>query len=364
MIRINDLARHHVSLQTSLARVAREVLESGWYVLGRHGEAFERAFADFCGTAHAIGVASGTDALELALRALEVGPGDEVVTVPNAGMYATVAILTVGATPVFADVDAATMTLDVEHLEHVLGPRTKAVVLTHLYGRLADLEGTLELANDRSVPVVEDCAQAHGAVLGGQRAGSFGALGCFSFFPTKNLGACGDAGAVTTSDPDLAGRLRQLRQYGWSEKYRAAIAGGRNTRLDELQAAILSEKLPHLPQWNARRVAIAERYSKEIRHTSVTVPRIEAGRHVAHLYVVQCAARDALREHLRNDGIAAEVHYPVADHRQPALADRFGDVRLPVAERLVGEVLTLPCFPEMTDDEVERVVASCNSWRP
>lgn len=364
MLRINDLRRHHAPLQSALERVASGVLESGWYVLGRHGEAFERAFADFCGAKYAVGVASGTDALELALRALGVGLGDEVVTVANAGMYATIAIRTAGASPVFADVHPADMTLDPADLERVLGPQCKAVVLTHLYGRLADVDRVGDITSRRGIPVVEDCAQAHGAALGGRSAGSFGALGCFSFYPTKNLGACGDGGAITTSDSELHGRLQKLRQYGWSEKYTVSIPGGRNTRLDEIQAAILAEKLPRLADWNARRVAIARRYSAEISHPLIQVPSIEVGRHVVHLYVVRAERRDSLRRHLHENGIFAEVHYPVPDHRQPIMVDQCKDIHLPVTERLALEVLTLPCFPEMTDDEVASVIVSCNGWRP
>jgi dTDP-4-amino-4,6-dideoxygalactose transaminase len=286
-----------------------------------------------------------------------------VITVANAGMYAATAITNAGAVPVFVDVDLATMTLDAALLERALGPRTRAIVLTHLYGRLSDVERVLPVAAARGVPIVEDCAQAHGARLGSRRAGSFGALGCFSFYPTKNLGACGDGGAITASDPELARRVRQLRQYGWSEKYRAVVPGGRNTRLDELQAAFLAVKLPHLEGWNLRRVAIAQRYSAEIRHPLVTVPAIEPGRHVAHLYVVRTPRRVALREHLARHGVAADVHYPVPDHRQSALSPRYRDLVLPNTETLAEEVLTLPCFPEMTDGEVLQVIDACNSWQ-
>jgi len=363
VLKINDLERHHAPLGDELARAATAVLSSGWFVLGRHVEAFERAFAEFCGTADAIGVGNGTDALEIALRALELAPGDEVLTVANAGMYATAAIGAVGAVPVFADVDPETMTVDTGAVARALSPLTKAIVLTHLYGRLADVDGVLAVARARGIPVVEDCAQAHGASLGGRRAGSFGALGCFSFYPTKNLGACGDGGAVVTSDPALARRVRQLRQYGWSEKYRALVPGGRNSRLDELQDALLSVKLPRLSGWNARRSAIAQRYSAEIRHPLIQAPSIESERHVAHLYVVRSTRRSALRKHLERHGIATEVHYPVPDHRQPALAGRFRDTGLPVTELLAEEVLTLPCFPEMTDGEVSQVTLACNSWQ-
>jgi dTDP-4-amino-4,6-dideoxygalactose transaminase len=333
-------------------------------VLGKKVEAFERAFAEFCGVDHAVGVGNGTDALEIALRAVDVGPGAEVVTVANAGMYATTAIEAVGATPVFAEVDCRTMTMDVASLERAISSRSKAIVLTHLYGRLADVRSALAVADRRGVPIIEDCAQAHGAALAGRRAGSFGALGCFSFYPTKNLGACGDGGAVVTSSDALARKVRSLRQYGWSDKYRASVRGGRNTRLDELQAAILLVKLPHLSGWNSRRCHIAERYSSEIRHQKIVVPAIEPGLHVAHLYVVRSPERDGLREHLKAREIAAEVHYPVPDHRQPVLSERFRDRSLPETELQAEQVLTLPCFPEMTDAEVSNVIEACNTWRP
>jgi aminotransferase EvaB len=364
MLKVNDLARHHAPLLEELSSAMTEVLSSGWYVLGTRVDALERAFAEFCGTGHAVGVGNGTDALEVALRALDVGPGAEVITVANAGMYATTAIEAVGATPVFADVDVSTMTMDVASLERAVSPRSKAIILTHLYGRLADVQAILAVAGRCGVPVIEDCAQAHGAALAGRRAGSFGILGCFSFYPTKNLGACGDGGCVVTSSEELARKVRSLRQYGWSDKYRATVRGGRNSRLDELQAAVLLVKLPHLPEWNARRCHIAQRYSSEIRHPKIEVPVIEPGLHVAHLYVVRSPERDALREHLKALEIAAEVHYPVPDHRQPVLSDRFRSTSLPVTELLAARVLTLPCYPEMTDAEVSKVIQVCNTWHP
>ena len=363
MLKINDLERHHAALRADLSRAVDDVLNSGWYVLGKQVAAFERAFADFCGTADAIGVGNGTDALELALRALDVGAGDQVVTVANAGMYASSAILALGGVPVFVDVDASSLTMNPAELERALGPRCKAIVLTHLYGRLADVQAVLRIADARGIPVIEDCAQAHGAAAGGKRAGSFGKIGCFSFYPTKNLGAVGDGGAVTTSDPELARRLRSLRQYGWSEKYVVSNPGGRNTRLDELQAAVLLTKLPRLEGWNARRAAIAARYSDQLRHPAIEAPATPPGAYVAHLYVVRSTDREGLRAHLRQQGIATEVHYPVPDHRQPMLSDRCRDVKLPVTEHAAQQILTLPCFPEMTDAEVERVIAACVSWK-
>ena len=359
MLQINDLKRHNDPLRPNLERAISEVVESGRLALGPQVEAFENAFAEYCGSGEAIGVANGTDALTLALLAVGVSPGDEVVTAANAGMYATAAILGIGANPVFADVEADSLAMDAASMESCLGPRTRAIVATHLYGRVAPLERLLEVAGE--VPLIEDCAQAHGARLAEQPVGSIGTLGCFSFYPTKNLGACGDAGAVTTSDRMLADRVRRLRQYGWSEKYRATEALGRNSRLDEIQATILLEKLPWLPKWNARRTTIARAYQENIRHERIAPAPLEAG-DVVHLYVVRSDDREALREHLRRWDIAAEVHYPIPDHQQPALAERFAATRLPETERACREVLTLPCFPEMTNEEVARVIEACSSW--
>lgn len=359
MLQINDLKRHNDSIRPELERAVSGVIESGWLALGPRVEAFEKAFAEHCGSSDSIGVANGTDALTLALLALGVGPGDEVVTAANAGMYATAAILGLGADPVFVDVDPHSLTIAPPSLETRLGPRTRAIVATHLYGRVAPLDRLLDVAGD--VPLIEDCAQSHGASVGQRPVGSVGALGCFSFYPTKNLGACGDAGAVTTSDDVLAGRIRRLRQYGWAEKYRATEPLGRNSRLDEVQAAILLEKLPHLGAWNARGAAIARAYGNNIRNQRITLPPLGEGE-VVHLYVVRSDDREALRMHLHRWDIDAQVHYPIPDHQQPAFASRFAQTRLPETERACCEVLTLPCFPEMTDEEVQRVIEACSSW--
>jgi len=363
MLKINDLARHHAPLAEALAARAQAVLASGWFVLGPEVAAFESAFARYCGVEHAIGVANGTDALELALRACRVGSGDEVVNVANAGMYTTTAILAVGATPVFVDVGDEDLSMDMSLLEGAITAATRAIVVTHLYGHLVDIDAALAIAAQRGIPLIEDCAQSHGARHRGQRAGSFGAVGCFSFYPTKNLGALGDGGALVTSDPVLAERVRALRQYGWSSKYAATVPHGRNSRLDELQASLLSVKLPHLDQWNERRVSIARRYSREIRHPALRVPAVDDARDVGHLYVLRSDARDALRAHLAVHDIAAEVHYPIPDHRQAILADHCAGLSLPVTERACTQVLTLPCFPEMTDAEVAGVVDCCNRWK-
>jgi dTDP-3-amino-2,3,6-trideoxy-4-keto-D-glucose/dTDP-3-amino-3,4,6-trideoxy-alpha-D-glucose/dTDP-2,6-dideoxy-D-kanosamine transaminase len=359
---INDLGRHNAPLRVEIQARVSAVLDSGWYILGAQGAEFEAAFAAYCGTAQCVGVANGTDALELALRALGVAPGDQVATVANAGGYSTTAIRAAGAEPLFIDVDRASMLMDLTSLHAAVSSRTKAIVATHLYGRMADMPQLMAIADSAGIPVVEDCAQAHGARLAGRAAGAWGKLGCFSFYPTKNLGALGDAGAVVTNDGRLAERVRELRQYGWRRKYECSVPGGRNSRLDEMQAAVLCAKLPHLDRWNARRREIAALYAELLRGSGVQVPPVRDDDDVAHLYVIRTPHRDRLRAHLAGHGIAAEVHYPIPDHRQECYRpEAWSRVDLPVTEDCCAEVLTLPCFPEMRDDEVERVAAAVHT---
>lgn len=330
----------------------RAVVAGGWYILGPAVRSFEAEFAGYCGVGHAIGVGNGTDALEIALRGLEVGPGDRVATVANAGGYATTAILATGAEPLYVDVEPGTMVMDARALAAAV-PRPRAVVVTHLYGRMADMPAILAAAG--GAPVIEDCAQAHGARLGGRHAGSWGSVGCFSFYPTKNLGALGDGGAVTTNDTELARRMRALRQYGWAAKYRAEFPG-RNSRLDEIQAAVLRVKLPYLDRWNERRLGIAALYRNLLAGLPLEPPSADGPEYVAHLYVIRTPAREALREKLAGTGIGTDVHYPVPDHRQEAARGKpWAEVCLPVTERCAAEVLTLPCFPELSEEEVRRV---------
>jgi dTDP-4-amino-4,6-dideoxygalactose transaminase len=359
IVPLNDLRRQTAAMRADIDRVLAEVVGSGRYVLGPNVSAFESEFAAYCGARHCVGVANGTDALELALRALGCGPRSEVVAVANAGMYAAAAILAVGAKPVSADIDPDAMTMSPEALGRCIGPDTAAVIVTHLYGQLADMDRLMAVADEHGVPVIEDCAQAHGAELGagrgGRKAGAIGAVGCFSFYPTKNLGALGDGGALTTNDETLAETLRRLRQYGWRKKYEADLAFGRNSRLDELQAAILRIKLPRLDRWNARRRAIVRRY-RQAAAGAVAVPDTAGADHVAHLCVVRSPQRAALRAFLAARRIATDIHYPIPDHRQRALADILpGDAALPHTEAAAREILTLPCFPEMTEEEVARV---------
>jgi len=365
MIALNDLARHHAPLRAALDAAIARVQDRGHYILGPEVEAFEREFAAYCGAASCIAVANGTDALELALRALDIRAGDDVAAVANAGGYATTAIGAVGAMPVYVDVDDATLLIEPASFARRITARMRAVVVTHLYGRMADVGAIARIAIERRIALVEDCAQAHGAQRDGKKAGTFGAIGCFSFYPTKNLGALGDGGAVVTSRTDVADRVRALRQYGWTTKYVSSVAGGRNSRLDELQAALLLAMLPRLDGWNQQRRDIAARYSAGIRHPRVACPAPRPASDessVGHLYVVRTPQRDALKAHLAAHGMPYDVHYPVPDHRQPALQAAFAGCTLPVTDALAMEVLSLPCFPEMTDAEVADVIACVNGW--
>jgi dTDP-3-amino-2,3,6-trideoxy-4-keto-D-glucose/dTDP-3-amino-3,4,6-trideoxy-alpha-D-glucose/dTDP-2,6-dideoxy-D-kanosamine transaminase len=354
-IAMNDLGRQTQVLENQLSACVKRVLASGWYILGAECAGFESEFAAYCGTAHCISVANGTDALELAVRALGIGPGDRVATVANAGGYSTTAIRAAGAEPLYIDIDPVTMNMSASDLAGRLTSDTRAVIATHLYGRMADLPALLSVTNRAGVPLVEDCAQAHGASLGGRKAGSWGALGCFSFYPTKNLGALGDGGALTTNDEALARRVRSLRQYGWSSRYQCSEYG-RNSRMDEMQAAILRVKLPYLDQWNARRREIARAYSAALAGTPVECPREFGEDNVAHLYVVRSAARDSIRHAMQQAGIATDVHYPVPDHLQAAAQGTLaGGVPLPETERAAREILTLPCHSELLDAEISAV---------
>jgi dTDP-4-amino-4,6-dideoxygalactose transaminase len=342
---------HKVEIDEAIGRV----LASGWYVLGKEAEAFEREFAAYVGAGHAIGVGSGTEALHLALKACEIGIGDEVITVSHTAVATISAIELAGATPVLADVEDAYCTLDPALLEQLITPRTRAIIPVHLYGQAADLDPIMEIARRHGVTVIEDCAQAHGARYRGRPVGSFGALACFSFYPTKNLGAIGDGGMVVTSDAALAEKVRLLREYGWAERYVSHVAGW-NSRLDELQAAVLRVKLRYLDADNAARGRIAAAYGAALDGCDLRLPETRPGSsHVFHLYVVRSAEREALRLHLQRAGIAAGIHYPVPVHKQPAYISRF-PASLPVTERAANEVLSLPIYPELGDAELSTVI--------
>ena len=359
-VRFLDLARQTQALRLELDLAMARVLDAGVFVCGEEVEAFEHELATFCGAGYAVGVNSGTDALELALRGVGVGAGDEVVTVANTCVPTVSAIAATGATPVLVDVDPRTMTLDPERLEDACGPRTRAIVPVHLYGRLADMDAILQFARDRGLLVVEDVAQASGARRASRRAGTFGDAAAFSFYPTKNLGAIGDAGAVVTSNRSVADRVRSLRAYG-----DGSTGGGRNSRLDPLQAAVLRAKLPLLDAWNSRRRELAERYDEGLAGLPVTLPAAaEADEHVWHLYVVRSEQRESLRGRLARRGVSTLVHYDRPIHRHSAYRrlDRPG--RLRASERLCNEVLSLPLYPELRDEEVEFVIDAVHSSFP
>jgi dTDP-4-amino-4,6-dideoxygalactose transaminase len=350
--------------QAAIAAAIARVLDGGFFVLGEELAAFERAFASYCGVQHGVGVASGTDALELAMRALGIGPGDEVITVSHTAVATAAAILACGATPVLVDIDRAYYTIDASRIEAAITPHTKAILPVHIYGQAADMDAILTLARARNLRVIEDCAQCSGGRYGLRRLGSLGDIGCFSFYPTKNLGAIGDGGMVVTSDADLAARVRRLRQYGWDEA-RKTHEVGRNSRLDPMQAAILAVKLPHLDADNARRAAIAARYDRGLAGLPLTLPSARANStHVYHLYVVQCADRQRLMRHLHADQIGSAVHYAQAVHVQTGYAERsvMPKAGLPVTGAIVDKILSLPMYPELTDAEIDRVVASIQRY--
>lgn len=357
-----DLGPEHAQLQDRLESAFRRVLERGDFILGREVPLFEEAFAAYCGTAHAVGVANGTDALTLVLKALDVEPGDEVI-VPASTFVATgTAVLQAGGKPVLAEVDPITLCLAPAALKAARTTRTKAIIPVHLYGQPVDWAAIQAAAG--GVPILEDACQAHGARWQGRRTGSLGVAGAFSFFPAKNLGALGDGGAVTTSDAALAAKVRQLRNCGRSTKYDHPIRGF-NSRLDTLQAALLLEKLPHLDEWNARRRVSADRYRQALKGIEeVRAPEASSGTEpVWHQFVIRARRRDELAEALKAQGIATGVHYPKPLHLQGAFADlghKPGD--FPVSEAASAEVLSLPMFPSLTQQDVERVASAIRAF--
>ena len=361
-----DLAAEAAASREAVQAAIDRVLTRGWFILGPEVEAFERAFAAYVQAQHAVGVGSGTDALALALRACGIGPGDEVITVPNTAVATVAAIEMAGARPVFADVDPITFNLDPASAEQAITPCTRALLPVHLYGQAADLGSLLELARRHNLRVIEDACQAHGAEYRGRKVGAQGDIGCFSFYPTKNLGAYGDGGMAVTNDPALAERLRLLRAYGWAERDRSVIRGV-NSRLDEMQAAILLAKLPLLDGWIATRRELAARYGTTLAGLdSVQTPAEAAyGKHVYHLYVVRSAHRDALRAHLTERGIGTLVHYPHPIYLQDAYRDLgYQPGACPNAERAAATICSLPLHPHVTPEQVDRVASAIREFAP
>ncbi len=351
-----DLKIQYHAIRDELNAAVARVLERGAFILGEEVASFEQEFAAYCGVSHAVGVGSGTDALQLALRACGIGPGDEVITASFTSVATVAAIELTGARPVLVDIDPRHYTLDSEKLAAAVTPSTRAVIPVHLYGSPAELELILAVAQQHNLRVVEDCAQAHGAMYRGKKVGAWGHVSAFSFYPTKNLGAYGDGGAMVTDDPELAERVRLLRQYGWKDRQVSTVKG-LNSRLDELQAAILRVKLIHLDEWNAKRRQLALRYQDLLRDTGLTLPFAPSDSEpVHHLFVVRSPERDSLRAFLSDKGIQTLIHYPLPVHLQPAYSDLgYRPGNLPYSEAAAREVLSLPLYPEMSEDMVEEV---------
>lgn len=365
MILINDLSAHSKALRTKIDSALDRVVSRGWFVLGPEVIAFETRFAEYLGVAKTVSLANGTDAIELALRAVGVNSGDLVATVANAGMYTTTALIAIGANPFFMDVDPNSRIAPLDECERAINAGVKAIVVTHLYGRAApEIKAIAELCRNHKIPLVEDCAQAHGAKIEGKIVGTFGDVSCFSFYPTKNLGALGDGGAIATNNSQLAETILRLRQYGWSSKYQVSLMNSSNSRLDEMQAALLLEFLPLLDSWNSRRREIAKLYANLITNPAVQLPVFNGDDYVGHLYVIETSNPESLRLHLKENQIASEVHYPVPDYKQPVFGKQFSGIQLPNTEKLAATILTLPCYPELTDEEVGKVAKAVNSWNP
>lgn len=363
MIYCNDLLKKTMMIRESVLEKIISVVDSGRYILGNEVERFESAFAEYIGTSYCVTVGNGTDALEIGLRAMGVEAGDRVATVANAGMYTSTAINIIGATPVFMDVELSTACVSLDAVKKVIAQGVKVVVITHLYGFLVpEIESIAQYCKEQNVLLLEDSSQAHGAKVSGRCAGSFGDLGVFSFYPTKNLGAFGDGGGIVTSSDVLINKITKLRQYGWEGKYVVTHDGGRNSRMDEMQAAILSVQLPLLDQQNRRRREIASYYNESVSNPALRLPGHGGENYVAHLYVLQSDYREQLQQHLSRCGIGSDVHYPIADHCQPTMRERFFGVQLLNTEQLAETVLSIPCYPEMTQAECGTVAQALNAF--
>ena len=361
-IPVCDLKRQFDLFAPELEEKALQVLRGGWYILGREVEEFETEFARYIGAKHCVGLASGLDALWMAFRLLGIGAGDEVIVSSNAYIACVMGITINGATPVFVEPDAYD-NIDASKIEAAVTPRCKAILAVHLYGQTCDMATVMDVAKRHHLQVVEDCAQSHGSTYQGKQAGTFGAVGCFSYYPTKGLGAFGDAGAVVTNDAELAERFRTYRNYGSKQKYNHEIVGA-NSRLDELQAGLLRVKLRHLDEMNEQRQRIAARYTAEIQNPLVSLPRVrEHAYSTWHQYVVHCPARDRLAQWLQEGGVGTGIHYPIPPHLSQAYAHlgyKAGD--FPIAERYASEVLSLPMFNGLTTQEQTRVIDRINAF--
>jgi len=355
MIPFVDLKREYREIKGEINQAIRRVLEKGWFILGEELKTFEQEFAKYLGIKYAIGVNSGSDALYLAVKALGIGKGDEVITVSHTFISTVDAIIRNCAKPVFVDIDPETYTMDVNQIEKVITEKTKAIIPVHLYGHPADMDPIMEIAEKYGLYVIEDACQAHGAEYRGKKVGSIGHVACFSFYPTKNLGAYGDAGMIVTNDEELAEKLRMLRNYGSSKKYFHEFIGV-NSRLNEIQSAILRVKLKYLDEWNERRRKIAKLYNELLEDSDVITPiEKEWARHVYHLYVIRYKNRNKLQQHILRNGIQTQIHYPIPVHLQKAYIDLGIKVKLPITEKISQEILSLPIFPYLNRTEIEKI---------
>ncbi|MDP1544942.1 MAG: DegT/DnrJ/EryC1/StrS family aminotransferase [Anaerolineales bacterium] len=358
MIPLVDLTAQYHSIKKEIDAAVLSTLESGHFILGPTVSKFEESIASYLGVKHAIGLASGTDALVIAMRALNIGAGDEVI-IPAYTFFATAGtVMSVGAKPVFVDVDPQSYQIDVSRIKAVITPRTKAIIPVHLYGHPSEMDPILEIAREHNLKVIEDNAQAFGAEYKGKKTGSLGEIGCLSFFPTKNLGAFGDGGGVVTDDDALAERMRMLRTHGWKKKYYSEEVGY-NSRLDAMQAAILQAKLPHIDAWNDRRRELSHRYTEKLISSGLVTPvEREWGRHVYHLYIVRSSKRVELQSFLKDRGIASEVYYPLPPHLAvPCRHFGYKEGDFPHAEKAANETFALPLYPELTESQQDEVVA-------
>jgi dTDP-4-amino-4,6-dideoxygalactose transaminase len=364
MIQMNAFTAEPEELRRDEIEAMARVARSGWFILGKEVTAFEEAWARYCGAPFCVGVGNGLDAIEIGLRALGIGPNDEVITTPTTAIATILAVVHAGATPVLADIDPATALLDPASVGRAITARTKAVLLVHLYGQVADMDQWSAFGREAGIQVIEDCAQSHGASWNGRAAGTFGPFGAFSFYPTKNLGGKGDGGALITASAALKEKARMLRNYGTRTRYEHPELGV-NSRLDELQAAILSARLPWLDAFNGRRRGIAARYLDEIANPRVQLlaPPRQPSSHVYHLFVVRCADRDRLCRFLHDRGIETLVHYPIPAHQQASLSGiRLEPHGLPHAERHARECLSIPCHPQLRDEDVAAVISAVNTF--
>jgi len=364
LIPFGDLRLQYQAIKVELDNAVQSVLDSGWFILGKNVAAFESEFAAYCGAAFAVGVGNGTEALQLALMACGVGPGDEVITAPNSATFTALAITAVGAVPTFVDIHPEAYNIDPQRLEEAIGARTKAIMPVHLYGQPADMDPILDIARRHNLFVIEDAAQAHGALYKGRHVGTLGDVGCFSFYPSKNLGAFGDGGMVVTNNPEIADKVRMLRNGGQKSRYDHQLLG-MNSRLDELQAAILRVKLRYLDKWNERRRHIAALYTALLGDSTVEPPvEMPYAKHVYHLYVIRCKERAALQKYLAEQGVETAIHYPTPIHLQKAYRWlNLGRGSFPIAEQYAEEVLSLPIYPELTDAKVRQIATYIRDWR-